>query len=68
MALSADQQRSMLADLLVLPGNKFCADCGEDNPLWASVNNSVLVCFQCAGIHRSLGADVSQVKSGTVIQ
>jgi hypothetical protein len=68
MSLSGDQQTGMFEALLALPGNQHCADCNEAHPTWASVNNSVLVCFQCAGIHRSLGVETSQIKSGMTVR
>lgn len=43
--------------------NKLCADCEEPYPAWASVNRGVFICTQCAGVHRSLGVDVSFVLS-----
>ena len=43
--------------------NKICADCEEPSPTWASVNRGVFICTQCAGVHRSLGVDVSFVLS-----
>jgi len=43
--------------------NKRCADCEEPGPTWASVNRGVFICTQCAGVHRSLGVDVSFVLS-----
>lgn len=49
-----------------LPENKECADCGAPAPEWASVNQGVLICIECAGCHRSLGAHLSKVKSVTL--
>jgi len=60
------RERHLSVDsLLHLPGNQECADCGarEPPPDWASVNQGVLLCIDCAGVHRSLGAHVSKVKS-----
>ncbi|CAB1315899.1 unnamed protein product [Coregonus sp. 'balchen'] len=45
------------------PWNKVCADCGCANPEWASVNLLVVICEACAGQHRSLGINVSKVRS-----
>eukprot|EP00435_Cladocopium_sp_Y103_P034657 s3137_g9.t1 len=46
-----------------LAENKECADCRAPSPEWASVNRGVLVCIECAGCHRSLGAHISRIKS-----
>ena len=43
--------------------NGKCFDCHADKPEWASVNNGIALCMQCAGIHRGLGVHISFVKS-----
>lgn len=58
--------RRLLDDVLARPGNAACADCGEPEPLWASINLGVFICVQCAGGHRSLGVHLSQVRSVTL--
>lgn len=35
------------------PCNAECADCGAAAPRWASVTHQVLICVECAGVHRS---------------
>ena len=52
-----------MAALRAAPGNTHCADCGSPAPDWASLNLCVLLCHQCAGAHRRLGAAVSAVRS-----
>jgi len=39
-----------------------CADCGTPGPSWASVCRGVLICADCASVHRSLGRHISHVK------
>jgi len=63
---SAGQQTQLiriLEDLLKLPENKECVDCGTKAPRWASTNLGVFMCIRCSGIHRSLGVHISKVKS-----
>ncbi|XP_074528477.1 arf-GAP with Rho-GAP domain, ANK repeat and PH domain-containing protein 1 [Halichoeres trimaculatus] len=45
------------------PDNKVCGDCGSANPEWASVNLLLVICQNCAGQHRSLGSNLSKVRS-----
>ena len=44
-------------------GNRHCADCGADDPTWASINLGVVLCTRCAGAHRQLGVHISKVRS-----
>jgi Putative GTPase activating protein for Arf len=52
-----------LALLKSIEGNHRCVDCGEHDPQWAAVRYGGLLCLQCSGQHRSLGVQVSSVRS-----
>ena len=52
-----------IPEILSLPGNSTCCDCGMEKPKWASLNNGVFLCLKCAGFHRSLGVDISTIRS-----
>ncbi|KAL2543439.1 ADP-ribosylation factor GTPase-activating protein AGD3 [Abeliophyllum distichum] len=47
-------------------GNDKCADCGNPEPDWASLNLGVLVCIECSGVHRNLGVHISKMRSLTL--
>jgi len=49
--------------LKTIPGNIFCADCGATNPQWATITYGALLCLNCSGRHRSLGVQLSVVRS-----
>ncbi|KAI8799626.1 hypothetical protein BJ742DRAFT_687018 [Cladochytrium replicatum] len=61
-----EQNLRALRDLLDLPENRHCADCGDPAPQWASVNIGCFLCQRCAGMHRQLGTHISRVKSITL--
>lgn len=50
-------------EILNRPENRFCADCRDEEPLWASINLGIFICLECSGIHRSLGVHISKVRS-----
>jgi len=53
-------------DLMALPANQKCADCGKKDPNWASINLGIFICLSCSGIHRSLGTHITKVRSCTL--
>lgn len=42
--------------------NSFCADCSRESCKWASINNGIFLCFECANNHKKLGVALSFVK------
>ena len=56
---------------VALPGNEVCHDCGShafgaERPPWVSLSYGVVLCLECAGHHRQMGAHVSAVRSTTL--
>jgi len=43
--------------------NRVCADCNAADPKWISVSIGCIICIECSGVHRQLGATVSKVRS-----
>ena len=66
-AEEAEALKQAMIRFLLCPSNMKCADCAAKishrNEAWASVNLGVIVCFECAAVHRSLGVSVSRIKS-----
>ena len=46
--------------------NTYCFDCRRSGAQWASVNNSIFLCFDCSSTHRGLGVQSSFVRSTTM--
>ena len=53
----------ILQEIQQYPGNSKCCDCSSLDRDWGSVNHGTLLCLDCAGKHRSLGVQVSFVRS-----
>uniref|UniRef100_A0A3Q0R0Y4 ArfGAP with SH3 domain, ankyrin repeat and PH domain 1a n=1 Tax=Amphilophus citrinellus TaxID=61819 RepID=A0A3Q0R0Y4_AMPCI len=55
--------KSIIDEVLRLPGNDTCCDCGAADPCWLSTNLGILTCIECSGIHRDMGVHVSRIQS-----
>ncbi|PJF17469.1 Stromal membrane-associated GTPase-activating protein 2 [Paramicrosporidium saccamoebae] len=55
--------RMLVEMITAIDGNNVCADCGTTNPTWVSINLGIVLCIDCSGIHRSLGCQISKVRS-----
>ena len=53
----------VFAKMQEIPENKVCFECEQGPANWASVNNGILLCLNCSGIHRSYGVNISFVRS-----
>lgn len=53
----------VLRHLQSMPGNERCCDCFSEEASWGSVSHGTLLCISCAGVHRSMGVNVSFVRS-----
>ncbi|KAJ6251080.1 centaurin/arf [Anaeramoeba flamelloides] len=49
-----------------IPGCDVCTDCNTPEPDWCSLNLGVTFCIDCSGAHRSLGTQISKVRSLTL--
>ncbi|PRP88654.1 arf-GAP with SH3 domain, ANK repeat and PH domain-containing protein 1 [Planoprotostelium fungivorum] len=58
-----NEDKKELLDLLHVPGNNICADCGTPKPEWVSINLGIFICIECSGAHRNLGVHISKVRS-----
>jgi len=42
--------------------NKTCVHCKSPMPTFASINNAIIICQQCAEKHKTLGYNISYVR------
>ncbi|XP_066579541.1 arf-GAP with SH3 domain, ANK repeat and PH domain-containing protein 1 isoform X3 [Amia ocellicauda] len=58
-----DLTKAIIEDVLRMPGNEICCDCGAPDPKWLSTNLGILTCIECSGIHREMGVHISRIQS-----
>ncbi|XP_072544270.1 arf-GAP with SH3 domain, ANK repeat and PH domain-containing protein 1a [Salminus brasiliensis] len=58
-----DLTKAIIEDVLRMPGNEVCCDCGASEPKWLSTNLGILTCIECSGIHREMGVHISRIQS-----
>lgn len=62
----ADVEEEVQAEILAMPGNAQCFDCGQAMPrkdVWVSLAHGAVICINCAGVQRGLGTHITRVKS-----
>lgn len=65
---SSDKFSSQFSDDIIEEeiSSLVCADCGQTNASWVSLNTGISLCDACAGIHRGLPLKISRVKNLTL--
>ncbi|XP_058878579.1 arf-GAP with SH3 domain, ANK repeat and PH domain-containing protein 1-like isoform X4 [Acipenser ruthenus] len=58
-----DLTKAIIEDVLRMPGNEVCCDCGAQDPKWLSTNLGILTCIECSGTHREMGVHISRIQS-----
>uniref|UniRef100_A0A674CAF7 ArfGAP with SH3 domain, ankyrin repeat and PH domain 1 n=1 Tax=Salmo trutta TaxID=8032 RepID=A0A674CAF7_SALTR len=58
-----DLTKAIIEEVLRMPGNEVCCDCGAGDPKWLSTNLGILTCIECSGIHREMGVHISRIQS-----
>jgi hypothetical protein len=63
MSFSEAFPDNVLREIRNYPGNDHCCDCPSLDTDWCSISHGTLICLECAGKHRSLGVQISFVRS-----
>lgn len=71
---SQDGLKAQLREIMALPENTLCVDCGDKRPTWASLivppplaafsdPIGCFCCYHCSGAHRRMGTHICFVRS-----
>ena len=61
--VSNEIRKIQMEKILSKPSNQICFDCGSKFPKWSSPYLGIVICYDCAGRHRSYGSHISFVRS-----
>ena len=59
--INAQNEKKKKLEKLI--NENVCADCGAIKPTWLSTNWLTMICIDCSSFHRSLGVQISKIKS-----
>lgn len=60
--INAKYEEDQIPDVIIRSGNSFCFDCAQPAPTFASINNGIYLCVNCAEAHQALGLAVSLIR------
>lgn len=60
-----EKNAKAIRELMKLPANKQCFDCGQKGPVYANCSIGTFICTTCSGVHRELSHRCKSVSMST---